>query len=352
MSGPTLPPTPKSDVALLAGLGEDGPAERRGRCGAGRAVSIALHCGDQLRAGPPACRGRCPRPRRCCSSSAGVAEVAELADEVGRHVGRGHRLGADGVEQRLGVGRARRRACSTRVALLGGAERRRTPSRITAGVFGSSNAARPRRAAPRSVGVARAAAGAPATSSVVLRAERARRARPAAAVGSAFGVGQRLPQRRRAPPGRRTSTASACASDRTSAFVARGQLAATRPASPPASPPAAGPSSAVAAGRGGSASRVVGVVGLRRARRPACASASGVPIAAMRRAMNGSSGGTFASAASSSARAGSDVGQRLGGVPVHQRQVVVAGVLGVRRAGRRATSQRCSSGSRCRAEAR
>ena len=68
---------------------------------------------------------------------------------------------------------------------------------------------------------------------------------------------------------------------------------------------------------------LVGVVGLaqrvdeRRRAPPACRSS------AIRRAMNGSRCGTFAFAASASARAGVRLGQRLGGVPVHQRQVVV-----------------------------
>ena len=47
----------------------------------------------------------------------------------------------------------------------------------------------------------------------------------------------------------------------------------------------------------------------------------------MRRTMNGRICGIFALRGQVERPAGIDVGQRLGGVPVHQRQVVVGGVL-------------------------
>ena len=78
----------------------------------------------------------------------------------------------------------------------------------------------------------------------------------------------------------------------------------------------------------------------------------GVPDEPMRRTMNGSSCGTFDPAASCSARAGLWAGQRLGGVPVHQRQVGVVGVLAVGEPGRPACPSDSSAASRCSPEAR
>ena len=159
-------------------------------------------------------RGRCPRPRRCACRASASLEVAQLADDVGRHVGGGDFLGGDGVEQRLGVGGARRPACSTASrfsaasSVAYSAEDRRPAS--------SDRRRRPGRAGPRRAGRRRRRACCSSGGSSLVAARRAARpARPAARPASAFGVGQRRAQRgeRRRDRRRSRPAASACVAD-------------------------------------------------------------------------------------------------------------------------------------------
>ncbi len=164
------------------------------------AISLARSAG-RLADGAPDLADRCVE--------LGVLEVAQLADEVGREVG-----GRDPLRRRPPPAapwrsRPARPACSGRRAFSAGSKLGVERRGSTSGVFGSSYAARPRSAgaAQRRRRRAAPAASAASSASLGLRAAppSASRRRPASAFASASDARAARP----APPGRRTSAASA-----------------------------------------------------------------------------------------------------------------------------------------------